>query len=241
MEWGISWRTVQRSMGSIPSVSSTSSDDALVVIAAAAHCSRRFLCARAFGRARATRSRARSPAWPATGPAAASSRSMTARANASAAARPTQVAGANMTMTLTCASDAYKFKLSADVVDEGGAVTGTWSETSRNVSGTPAGPRRRRQFPGRRQRGRLQRQHLAAHRRQQAVDRHAGRQPVPRAPILAVEITALISVLALTPKRHRARQSEARIASLRFSPSSAWRGAWRFPSSSWRSAAPAPC
>ena len=49
------------------------------------------------------------------------------------------VAGANMTMTLTCASDSYKFVLSANVVSQGGAVTGTWSESSRNISGTLQG------------------------------------------------------------------------------------------------------
>jgi hypothetical protein len=46
-----------------------------------------------------------------------------------------QVAGAKMNMTLTCASDAYKFNLAANVVDEGGQVSGSWSEASRNVSG----------------------------------------------------------------------------------------------------------
>jgi hypothetical protein len=49
------------------------------------------------------------------------------------------VAGASMTMTLTCASDAYKFALSANVVDQGGAVTGSWSEASRGVSGSLQG------------------------------------------------------------------------------------------------------
>jgi hypothetical protein len=49
------------------------------------------------------------------------------------------VAGAQMTMTLTCASDAYKFQLNANVVDQGGAVSGSWSETSRNISGSLQG------------------------------------------------------------------------------------------------------
>jgi len=49
------------------------------------------------------------------------------------------VAGPSMTMTLTCASEAYKFQLSANVVDQGGAVTGTWSEASRAISGTLQG------------------------------------------------------------------------------------------------------
>jgi hypothetical protein len=45
------------------------------------------------------------------------------------------VAGPSMNMTLTCASDAYKFNLQASVVDQGGAVSGTWSESSRGVTG----------------------------------------------------------------------------------------------------------
>jgi hypothetical protein len=49
------------------------------------------------------------------------------------------VAGASMTMTLTCASDAYKFQLTANVVDQGGAVSGTWSEAARGVAGTLQG------------------------------------------------------------------------------------------------------
>ena len=50
-----------------------------------------------------------------------------------------QVAGINMTMALTCASDAYKFNLGANVVDQGGQVTGTWAESSRNIAGTIQG------------------------------------------------------------------------------------------------------
>jgi hypothetical protein len=49
------------------------------------------------------------------------------------------VAGAKMAMTLTCASDAYRFQFSADVTDEAGAVTGTWSEATRNISGVLQG------------------------------------------------------------------------------------------------------
>lgn len=48
-------------------------------------------------------------------------------------------AGPSMTMTLTCASDAYKFQLAANVVDQGGAISGSWTETSRAVSGTLSG------------------------------------------------------------------------------------------------------
>ncbi len=50
-----------------------------------------------------------------------------------------QVAGINMTMSLTCASDAFKFNLAANVVDQGGQVSGTWSESSRAVAGTLQG------------------------------------------------------------------------------------------------------
>jgi len=47
--------------------------------------------------------------------------------------------GPAMEMTLTCASDAYKFILSANVQAAGTAITGTWSEASRNISGTLQG------------------------------------------------------------------------------------------------------
>ena len=50
-----------------------------------------------------------------------------------------KVGGPNMEMVLTCASDAYRFNLQAAVVAQGGEVTGTWSETSRNVGGNIAG------------------------------------------------------------------------------------------------------
>ena len=47
--------------------------------------------------------------------------------------------GPTMEMSLTCASDAYKFNLGANVKAEGSAVTGVWSETSRNISGALEG------------------------------------------------------------------------------------------------------
>jgi len=49
------------------------------------------------------------------------------------------VAGRRMDLTLTCASDAYKFNLQAAVEAEGTAIQGTWSESSRNVSGVLQG------------------------------------------------------------------------------------------------------
>ena len=47
--------------------------------------------------------------------------------------------GPTMEMSLTCASDAYKFILGANVKAEGSAITGSWSETSRNISGSLQG------------------------------------------------------------------------------------------------------
>ena len=49
------------------------------------------------------------------------------------------VGGPRMNMSLTCASDAYKFNLRADVAAAGNNISGTWSETSRNVGGTVSG------------------------------------------------------------------------------------------------------
>jgi hypothetical protein len=47
--------------------------------------------------------------------------------------------GAGLNQTLTCASDSYKFNLASNVVSEGGALSGTWSESSRGINGTLAG------------------------------------------------------------------------------------------------------
>lgn len=47
--------------------------------------------------------------------------------------------GPTMELSLTCASDAYKFNLSANVRSEGSAITGSWSEASRNISGSLQG------------------------------------------------------------------------------------------------------
>jgi hypothetical protein len=47
--------------------------------------------------------------------------------------------GRGLNQTLTCASDSYKFDLKTNVVAEGGAIRGTWSEGSRNVNGTIEG------------------------------------------------------------------------------------------------------
>ena len=43
--------------------------------------------------------------------------------------------GNGLNQTLTCASDSYKFNLSANVTAQGTALSGTWYESSRNVNG----------------------------------------------------------------------------------------------------------
>ena len=64
--------------------------------------------------------------------------------------------GNGLQQTLTCASDSYKFNLVTNVMAQGAAVSGTWSETSRNINGTSRGApaaaffrssRRRPDFP----------------------------------------------------------------------------------------------
>jgi hypothetical protein len=47
--------------------------------------------------------------------------------------------GAGLNMTLICASDSYKFDLRGSVISERGALSGTWSESTRGVNGTLQG------------------------------------------------------------------------------------------------------
>jgi hypothetical protein len=47
--------------------------------------------------------------------------------------------GTGLNQSLTCASDSYRFNLSSNVVSSGGALSGTWSESSRGVSGSLEG------------------------------------------------------------------------------------------------------
>ncbi|MDR3467467.1 MAG: hypothetical protein P4M07_16170 [Xanthobacteraceae bacterium] len=48
-------------------------------------------------------------------------------------------AGTDLQQTLRCASDSYKFELSSNVRSTGGQIEGTWSEATRNVSGSIEG------------------------------------------------------------------------------------------------------
>ena len=47
--------------------------------------------------------------------------------------------GSALNQTLACASDSYKFNLAANVIAQGTALSGTWNESTRNVTGTIEG------------------------------------------------------------------------------------------------------
>jgi hypothetical protein len=47
--------------------------------------------------------------------------------------------GTGLNQSLTCASDSYRFNLASNVVDRGGVLSGTWSESSRGVNGNLEG------------------------------------------------------------------------------------------------------
>lgn len=49
------------------------------------------------------------------------------------------VSGPTLTQSLTCASDSYRFELRSNVAAKGNALSGNWSEVSRNVSGELTG------------------------------------------------------------------------------------------------------
>src|SRR5881394_586595 len=48
-------------------------------------------------------------------------------------------AGEQLRLNLKCASESYNFDLASDVAYRGGAISGSWSEASRNASGTLSG------------------------------------------------------------------------------------------------------
>ncbi|OKO79472.1 hypothetical protein [Bradyrhizobium sp. NAS96.2] len=47
--------------------------------------------------------------------------------------------GAELRLSLKCASASYNFDLTSDVAYRGGAISGAWTEASRNASGTISG------------------------------------------------------------------------------------------------------
>src|SRR5437660_425306 len=46
---------------------------------------------------------------------------------------------ANLAIRLRCASDSYNFDLTANVAYQGGAISGSWQESTRNVGGGISG------------------------------------------------------------------------------------------------------
>lgn len=54
--------------------------------------------------------------------------------------------GNSMQQSLRCASDSYRFDLSSDVMAQGGQISGSWSESSRNMNGQISGSARPGQF-----------------------------------------------------------------------------------------------
>jgi hypothetical protein len=47
--------------------------------------------------------------------------------------------GSGLNQTLTCASDSYKFDLKTNVIAEQGSISGSWSESSRGITGNLSG------------------------------------------------------------------------------------------------------
>jgi hypothetical protein len=47
--------------------------------------------------------------------------------------------GTALQQDLTCASDSYKFNVISNIVAQGGTLSGTWAESTRNVSGQVTG------------------------------------------------------------------------------------------------------
>ncbi len=47
--------------------------------------------------------------------------------------------GDSLTQTLRCASDSYKFNVDSTVTEDGGAISGSWTETTRNATGSVSG------------------------------------------------------------------------------------------------------
>lgn len=47
--------------------------------------------------------------------------------------------GSTLALRLRCAGDSYKFEIASDINYDGGSISGSWNETSRQVYGTIAG------------------------------------------------------------------------------------------------------
>ena len=90
--------------------------------------------------------------------------------------------GNGLNQNLTCASDSYKFDLRPTSSPRAARSPGPGARAA-GASTATRGTRRRRQFSGPRQRGRIHRQHFADDARQPAVRRDQVREPVRGASI----------------------------------------------------------
>jgi hypothetical protein len=50
-----------------------------------------------------------------------------------------QPSGSNLSLLIRCASDSYNMELTANVAYQGGSISGSWQESSRNVGGSISG------------------------------------------------------------------------------------------------------
>ncbi|GAC1327798.1 MAG: hypothetical protein NVSMB26_02160 [Beijerinckiaceae bacterium] len=47
--------------------------------------------------------------------------------------------GSGLHQDLRCASDSYNFQVSSDILNQGGSISGTWSELTRHATGNVSG------------------------------------------------------------------------------------------------------
>ena len=139
MEWCICGRTVQRSMGSVPPVNASRTAEYLVR-------ARRLI----FAAAALLVALSAPPSYAQSGPFAGMAGNWSGGGTVTLddgsteriRCRATYAVGAGgngLNQSLTCASDSYKFDLKSNVIAERGALSGTWSESSRGVNGNLEG------------------------------------------------------------------------------------------------------
>ena len=181
MEWGICGRAVQRSMGSVAAISTTEQSAAVFAVTR-----RLIFAAVAFFVASVSGSAGHAQSGPFAGMAGNWSGGGTVTLDDGSTerirCRATYAVGAGgngLNQTLTCASDSYKFDLSSQCHRRGRSALGDLERKQPRRQRKPRGTRRRRQFSGRRQRGRIHRQHFTDDARQPAVRRDQVREPVP--------------------------------------------------------------
>ena len=86
--------------------------------------------------------------------------------------------GNGLQQTLTCASDSYKFNLASNIMAQGSAISGTWSESSRNINGNLEGRSSGGNFQVVATAPAFSAEPLTDDARQQAVRCDQGREPV---------------------------------------------------------------